>query len=321
MNYRTFGKTELKISEVGFGTWGLGGAYGAVNINDSLNALAKAEELGCNFIDTASFYGNAEEIVGSFLQGRRNRWILATKVSSECPGSGQFDIIRNLELQLKTLKTDYIDFYQLHWIPFNYFYYGGEIFGNDYIYDLLYKLKKSGKVRFIGCVIGTRTSKNNELMEEEIKNALKREIDGIQIPISLFSAEPFLSYRKEFKEKGLGILARSCLERGFLTGKFNVNSVFGAQDNRLDLTQENLIKFVDQSELFRFLDKEAESMTTGAVLYPLSFPEVSSVLLGTKTVEQAEINFGNFSNKKLTEATLEKIRIVQQLNNTKRLTD
>ena len=300
MKYRTFGKTGLRVSELGFGTWGIGGGYGQVQENESLDALAKAEELGCNFVDTASVYGNAEDILGRFLSNRRDRWILSTKWTM------QATITEHIEYQLKTLKTDYIDFYQLH----NCF------FHPDHI-EYLYKLKQSGKVRFIGVSLGSATSKNVGLLEQEIDDILETELDGIQIPISLFSAEPFKSYKNILAKKGFGILIRSTLERGFLTGKLTVDSKFGDKDNRRDI--KDVERMVKQAELFRFLQDEVGSMTAGAMLYSLSFPEISTVLSGTKTVKEAEFNF-NLSGT-LKQETIDKITSIQNLYKTQRLTD
>jgi len=72
MAYRRFGATGLKVSEVSFGAWAIGGkAYGAVDRQDTLRALARAEECGCNLVDTAMIYGDSELVLGEFLRGRR----------------------------------------------------------------------------------------------------------------------------------------------------------------------------------------------------------------------------------------------------------
>ena len=82
MKLRDFGSTGIKVSEVGFGAWAIGGqAYGRVDRSESLSALARAEELGCNFVDTARVYGDSELVLGEFLRGRRSRWVVASKFS------------------------------------------------------------------------------------------------------------------------------------------------------------------------------------------------------------------------------------------------
>ena len=87
MPYRLLGRTGLKVSEVGFGGSGIGGAaYGAIDRRESLRTLARAEELGCNLADTSAIYGDSEIVLGSFLRGRRSRWILSTKYSYQPAG-------------------------------------------------------------------------------------------------------------------------------------------------------------------------------------------------------------------------------------------
>src|SRR5262245_31561214 len=87
MPYRLFGLTGLKVSEVSFGTAGIGGtAYGAIDRAESLRALARAEELGCNLADSSAIYGDSELVLGRFMRGRRSRWILATKYSYQPAG-------------------------------------------------------------------------------------------------------------------------------------------------------------------------------------------------------------------------------------------
>jgi len=93
-----------------FGAGAIGGkAYGAVNRQDSLRALARAEELGCNLVDTAKVY---ELVLGEFLPGRRSRWIVATECTFQPAG-----MTATLNEHLARLGTDVIDFYQLHSLP------------------------------------------------------------------------------------------------------------------------------------------------------------------------------------------------------------
>ena len=69
MRKRKFGRTGLEVSEIGFGSWGIGGSYGATDKQNSLDALARAEELGCNFVDSAAVYGDAEVIASGLYMG------------------------------------------------------------------------------------------------------------------------------------------------------------------------------------------------------------------------------------------------------------
>src|SRR2546425_10031579 len=127
MKYRTLGKTGLKVSEVGFGAWAIGGndhgnSYGPTDDKVSLEAVERAFELGCNFYDTADVYGHghSEELLGQALRDHRKEVILATKVGGDFyhdpprmnfnPDYLEFALAKSCE----RLQTHYIDLYQLH---------------------------------------------------------------------------------------------------------------------------------------------------------------------------------------------------------------
>jgi len=272
MRYRKFGATGLEVSEVGFGSWGIGGkAYGAVEEAESLRALAQAEELGCNFVDTAEVYGDSERVLGKFLQGRRSRWIVATKFSGQKAG-----MTATLERQLASLQTDVIDFYQLHWMP------RGK---NAALFDELGRLKQSGKVRFIGVSLYTA---------RDIDEVLQRpEIDGFQVAFNLLEPDPFLARLSAIRQHRKAVVIRSALREGFLVGKYRRDATFpDPNDQRHTWSRKQIEQTVDRVEQFRFLERDAGSMVVAAARYPLSFPEVSTVILGTKTAAQAQSNFG-----------------------------
>lgn len=289
MPYRRFGATGLEVSEIGFGSWAIGGkAYGAVERKDSLDALAHAEELGCNFVDTAMVYGDSELVLGEFLRGRRSRWLVATKYSFQSRG-----MTATVEAQLKRLSTDVIDFYQLHALP-----------EHPDLYDELYGLKKAGKVRFVGASIYTARD-----IDHVIDHA---HLDGVQLPFSLLDPDPFLLRVERLRQSGLGVLIRSTLKEGFLTGKFRRNATFpDPEDQRHRWSAAKIARTVDEVDRFRFLEAEAGSLLRAAVAYPLSYPEVSSVLLGTKTAAQAESNFRDLPGARLTTASLSRILALQ----------
>jgi aryl-alcohol dehydrogenase-like predicted oxidoreductase len=289
MPYRRFGATGLQVSEVSFGAWAIGGkAYGAVDRQDALRALARAEELGCNLVDTAMVYGDSELVLGEFLRGRRSRWIVATKYSFQPAG-----MTATLERQLSRLGTDVIDFYQLHSLP-----------NDPRHYEELYALKRAGKVRFVGVSLYSA---------DEIDYVVDRtQLDGVQLRLSLLDPDPFLQRVAKLRESRLAVLIRSTLKEGFLTGKFRRDARFPAPDDqRHAWSAAQIARTVDAVERFRFLEAEARSMTRAAVAYPLSFPEVSTVLLGTKNAAQAEINFGQIPGARLSAASLRRVLALQ----------
>jgi len=291
MIMRDFGRTGMKVSEVGFGAWGIGGqAYGDVDRQESLRALARAEELGCNFVDTAAVYGDSEAILGEFLKGRRNRWLVSTKYSAQPEG-----MERTIEEQLKRLGIDVIDFYQVHWAPGR---------GEDELYEQLYRLKKSGKARAVGVSLKSAGDIDHVLDDTEI--------DGFMVRFSLLDPEPFLSRLRSFREKKPALIVRSALKEGFLTGKYSRDVKFSdPEDQRSSWTPEQIAATVDAVERFRFLEQEAGSLITAAASYPLSFPETSTVILGTKTVSHAESNFGEVPGHRLSDESLQRIHDLQ----------
>lgn len=292
MRYRNFGSTDMKVSEIGFGSWAIGGeAYGSVERAQSLDALARAEELGCNFVDTAMVYGDAEEILGEFLASRRGKWLVASKYSGQKAG-----LQATLDSQLRRLRTEAIDFYQIHWAP-----------GRDEqaLYEDLYRARKAGKVRAVGVSL-----KN----EQDIDYVLDHtQIDGFQLKFSLLDPYPFLARVARIRERRPAIVVRSSLREGFLTGKFNAQSTFtDPNDQRSKLSRREVADLAVAAEHFRFLEGVAGSMASGAARYPLSFPEVSTVVLGTKSAEQSVANFGTASGATLPVEALERIYREQQ---------
>lgn len=288
---RQFGTTSMQVSEVGFGAWAIGGqSYGAVDKADSLSALARAEELGCNFVDTAQVYGDSENVVGEFLEGRRSKWLVATKYSGQEGG-----LTANVEKQLRNLRTDVIDFYQIHWMP------RGQ---EESLFDEMQKLKQAGKIRYTGVSLYN---------ESDIDDLLERsDIDGFQVALSLLDPDPFLARVRAIRAARKGVIIRSSLREGFLTGKFKRDATFpDPNDQRHKLSREEIAQIVDRVEQFRFLEAETGSLAVAAARYPLSFPEVSTVLMGTKNLRQADSNFGQVPGEGLSAGSLERIRELQ----------
>lgn len=292
MLYRPFGNTGLRVSELGFGAWAIGGrSFGAVAPDDALRALHRAEELGCNFVDTAAVYGESETILGRFLKGRRDRWIVTSKFSGQECG-----MTRLVEQQLERLGTGHLDFYQLHSPPDR---------GQRHIYEELATLKRAGKVRFIG------VSLYNEAHIDEF--LAHSELDGFQLKFSLLDPRPLLDRLEAVRSRGAAVIARSCLRDGFLTGKYSAGAIFAdPDDQRSRWSSYQIEKTSAAAEQFRFLEAEAASMTVGAIRYVLSFPAVSTVILSTKNQLQASQNFGIANASPLPPATLERIHRVQQ---------
>ena len=184
MNMRRLGRTGLKVSEVSFGAWAIGGGweiggsgigYGDTDDKTSLAAIKRALEQGVNLIDTADAYGagHSEELIGRALDGRWGECYVATKVGNERrdpePGRKNFGrdyIMGACERSLTRLRKDVIDLYQLHNPP-------PDIGGDDEVFETLGRLKEQGKIRFIGVSITTP--------EEGIDYIRRGLVDALQI--------------------------------------------------------------------------------------------------------------------------------------------
>jgi aryl-alcohol dehydrogenase-like predicted oxidoreductase len=292
MPYRAFGRTGLVVSELSFGAWAIGGeSYGAVERGDSLAALARAEELGCNLVDTASVYGDSESVLAEFLQGRRDRWLVSTKYSRQ-----EVSMTSTLEAQLQRLGTDYVDFYMIHWVPSP---------KDAALFDDLAALKRAGKARFIGV---------SAYNVNDVGRVLERpEIDGLMIPFSLLDPHPFLACRERLAASGKAVMIRSVLKEGFLTGKYPRDARFtDPNDQRSRMSASDIATTVDRVEQLRFLEAGQETLLQAAIAYPLSYPEVSTTVLGVKTPKQADMNFGGCAGRRLSAADIGRVERLQE---------
>lgn len=270
LNRREFGRTGLQVSERGFGAWAIGGrAFGAVAPDAALAALARAEELGCNFVDTAAVYGDSEALLGRFLKGRRDRWILATKYSGQPEG-----MTAMVEQQLRRLGTGCIDFHQIHWAP---------AAREAHLYEELEALKRSGKIRFAGVSLKTL---------DDMRRVLDQPvIDGVQIPVSLLDPQPLISAMPLLRSRRPALVARSALRGGFLAGLHDSQTRFSDPDDQRSQWDSGRIEaLARQAAAFDFLRARAGGLREAALAYPLCFPEVSTLVVSCKNAGQVDEN-------------------------------
>ncbi len=224
MKYRTLGRTGWNVSEISFGAWAIGGAWGSVDDNESQAALRQAIDSGVNFIDTADVYGDgrSERLVGQLKRDRKEEIIIATKAGRRLsPHTADGYNARNLAAfvddSLRNLGTDSIDLLQLHCPP-TAVYYRPEVFG------ALDDLVRSGKLRYYGVSV--------ETVEEALKAIEFPNVQSIQIIFNCFRHRPAELLFSEAKRRRVGILARVPLASGMLTGKLTPASTFAADDHR-----------------------------------------------------------------------------------------
>lgn len=155
MNYRELGRTGMKVSEISFGTWAIGGSWGKVDDRESLRALSYAMEQGVNFFDTADVYGDghSEELLAKATKGREDTIHIATKFCRagdiHDPATYSAERVRAYcEESLKRLDRECIDLYQIHCPPI-------EILRDGAVFEVLDKLREEGKVCHYGVSVET----------------------------------------------------------------------------------------------------------------------------------------------------------------------
>lgn len=298
MEYRILGKTNLRVSEVGFGAWAIGGPAMAGNIpigwgktddEESKKAILKAIEKGINFFDTADFYGlgHSEELLGEVLHDKWSEVILATKVGHELLPDGKINlnytkdyILNACEKSLKRLKRDYIDVYQLHSARVEHLEKGECI-------EAMEILKQQGKIRYWGISLNTFKP------EPEMKYLAERNLgDTIQVVFNVINQIALKEVIPLAAEKNYGIIARMPLQFGLLTGKFNENTTFNSDDHRsFRLNQYLLQKSLEALKpYFEIAKKYKVDPALFAISFVLNHNEISTVIPGIRTEEQAILN-------------------------------
>lgn len=295
MQYRKFGNTDLLISEIGFGAWAIGGGamigttsigWGDADDNISGKAVYKALELGINFFDTADIYGlgHSEDILGKII-GKNKRVVLATKVGNVARNeqftvdySKQY-ILSACEQSLKRLKREVIDYYQLHSARLQHLQQGECIEAMQY-------LRQQGKIRYWGLSLNTfdPAPEADFLIDKRMGN-------GFQLVVNILNQKA-LSLTKQAAVKGYGIIARMPLQFGLLTGKFDNGVSFAANDHRKNRLTQPIIEKANKALLpvWNLCRKYNCSKTQLALSHVLSYPEVSTIIPGIRTAEQAEQN-------------------------------
>lgn len=300
MRYRRLGRTNLHVSEVGFGAWAIGGnkhghSYGPTDNATSLQTIAQALELGCTFFDTADLYGHglSEKLLGQALASQRQECIIATKVGGDFyhgPFRKNFDadyIRFALDKSLERLRTDYIDIYQLHNPPLMMLERGAN-------YALMEELKQSGKIRHYGVSVHDAY--------EGIMAIETGKPDVIQVAYSVLRQDPREELFAIAQERDVGLIIREPLANGMLTGKYAETATFDASDMRHKWPAEFVAMQARLAEKARFLATSQRTLAQAALRFILDASAVSVVIPGMKTLAQARENCAASEFPALTEA-------------------
>ena len=286
MKLKRLGRTNVLVSEIGFGAWAISGrGYGPTDDKDSIRALHRALDLGVNFIDTADIYGDghSEELIGRVLRERNDKEaIIATKFGWDFYRDGgiRSNLKRNyisfaLEKSLKRLGREWIDIYQIHNSK-------PDDIERDNVYETLDEFKKQGKIRFYGV--------SAYYVEDGIEAIKTGKPDTIQIIYSILEQEVEEKLFPLAIKNDIGIIAREPLASGLLTGKYNENSKFPKTDHRHGWSKKFLEESARKVSRLKFLEKEGQTLIQAALRFSLSYKAVSVVIPGAKTINQVEEN-------------------------------
>ncbi|ESU72078.1 oxidoreductase [Geobacillus thermopakistaniensis] len=299
MEYRTLGKSGIKVSEIGFGAWAIGGdAWGPVDDQQSIQAMNHALELGVNFFDTADVYGNghSETLISQIIKGKRDRIILSTKgglMGHSRKPEPIYDqpekVIQAFEDSLKRLQTDYIDVYFCHiWWHVEQ--------ETEAFLEAFDKLKRDGKVRAVGV-----STDDFEYLKTFNRH---KSIDVLQIDYSILNRAAEKEILPYCQEENIGVVVRGPLQKGLLTGKFTKATTFTGNDVRQYWDRKWFEEQVEKAGKLKSLEREDRTLGQLALQFVLSHSAVSTAIPGAKTAKQVTENVGASTRPLLTEGEL-----------------
>jgi len=308
MNYRPLGRTGWQVSEISFGAWAIGGAWGHVSEEDALTSLHEAVDCGVNFIDTADVYGagRSERLIARLRKCRPEEIIIATKAGRRLPrqtveGYSHKNLSQWIDDSLRNLATDTLDLLQLHCPPTD-LYYRPEVFG------MLDECVKAGKIRYYGVSV--------ERVEEALKAIEFANVQTVQLIFNCFRQRPAELFFRRARQKQVGILARVPLASGLLTGKLRPDSVFPPDDHRQfnrhgeSFDVGETFSGVDYDTALAAVEQIRPLVPAGATLsqfalrWILMFDAVSCAIPGGKRAEQVCENCGASSLPPLSSETM-----------------
>lgn len=290
MNYRIFGKTGVKVSEISLGTWQLGSRWGD-KFNDEVaqQTLQAAVDAGINLFDTADIYQDklSEPAIGKFMKEHPDKEIfVVTKMGRDlnphvAEGYNEENFRFFINRSRKNLGVDALDLTLLHCPP-------TPVFSNKEVFDTLDKFKAEGIIRHYGVSI--------EKVEEGLA-ALEHDISAIEVIFNMFRLKPAEELFRKCAEKNVGIIVRVPLASGMLTGKYTPDMTFGPDDHR---TYNRNGEAFDKGETFSGVDfvkglkaadilKEklhTDNLAATALRWILMHPEVSVIIPGASRPEQ-----------------------------------
>jgi aryl-alcohol dehydrogenase-like predicted oxidoreductase len=283
MRYRLFGKTCVKVSEIGFGGRTIGGdAYGAAGEDEAVRALRTAYDLGCNLFDTSEDFGNGrgETLLAEALGPQRAGVLLATGAVGDPAAPDPHSAFRKehllaaIDRSLARLRTGYIDLYHLR-SP------GIEVLRAGDVLDTLDELKAAGKIRWAGASV--------ETPEEALAAIETGRFESIQVRFNLADRRMLAEVFPAAKRARVGIVVREPLAGGFLAGRFGAGHRFPEGDIRGRVPEAQRAECARIAEAMGpILGESTETRVQLALKYVLAFDAVAATLVGIRTEAQLE---------------------------------
>jgi len=286
MKYRTYPKSDVKVSEVGFGLWTTAtGWWGEMTDDDAVAMLHEALDLGITLFDAADTYGNgrSEEQLARAFGDRRDDVVYATKFGYDFYNHGDVRRGQNeiphdftpkfvryaLEQSLRRLQTDCIDIYQIHNARM------AQV-DDDALFELLASFKAEGKIKMYGIALGPAIG----WLYEGVDAIVKRNVASEQIIWSMLEQHPGDEQIAAARERDAdtGFMIRVPHASGMLEGKYTAQTVFPAGDHRRHRPKSWLINGVRKVEQLRFLERDGRTLGQAAIQWLLKEPRVMSVL-------------------------------------------
>ena len=315
MKKRLFGKTGIEVSEIGIGTWQLGGVWGDdYNEESAKEILEVSYQNGINLIDTADVYngGKSELTINDFIKDKSDIFVITKSGRQLKPHIAEKYTIENIENYIddsrKRLGVEKLDMVLLHCPP-------SEVYDNKELFKGLDELIVKGKISHYGVSV--------EKVSEAIKAIENYNISAVEIIFNMFRLKPMEEFFKIAKEKNIGIIVRVPLASGLLSGKFNKDTTFGENDHRH--FNRNGEAF-DKGETFSGVPYEkgleaveelkklfnTEKLAPYAIKWILMHDAVSTVIPGASKSAQV---ISNVEASKLDDLTDEQMKKVEEIYN------
>ena len=294
MKYRTFGRTGWRVSDIGYGMWGMGSWSGSDD-EESFAALQRAVDLGCNFFDTAFAYGSgrSENLLGQLVRNNPDKKLYtATKVppkNMQWPAQPEYTLEDSyppehieefVHKSLENAGLESYDLVQLHtW--------NDEWTDNDGWSNKMDELKSQGLINAVGISINRWEPWNG------VRAVRSGKIDAVQVIYNIFDQNPEDELFPACEEMNVAVIARVPFDEGTLTGTLTKDTTFPADDWRSHyFAPENLVPSVERTDALKPLIPEGSTMAEMALRFILSNKAVSTIIPGMRKLRNVEANIG-----------------------------